>query len=251
MTKTCRLDLWGRAKVDLAFRVDQLSGLAKTMTNSLQDLRPVHGKGIKKNPYPGIVFVVVFHIVAIWGLANGLANSTIELLRGNVQAVVAVEEVESDLPPPPPPPDFKPPDVVAIAPEVSIDLAQAPPPAATTAITAAPPKPPAPVAVAPPPPPPPPPPPSPAVATTSHAVTADDYPAISIRLQEQGTVAITFVISPEGTSTNCEVVTPSGKPRLDEAACRMVVRRWKYKPATQGGKPVAVGQSANIVFQLR
>jgi protein TonB len=196
------------------------------------------------------VFVVAFHAAAIYALASGLANSTIQLLRGNVQAVVAVEKVEENTPPPPPPPDFKPPDVVAIAPEVTIDLAQAPPPAATTAITAAPPKPPAPVAVAPPPPPPPPPP-TPAVATTSHAVTADDYPAISIRLQEQGTVAIKFVISAEGSVSNCEVSTSSGKPRLDEAACRMVERRWKYKPATQNGKPVAVNQAANVVFQLR
>jgi protein TonB len=220
------------------------------MTASLQELRPVHGKGVKKNPWPGIIFVVAFHAVAIYALASGLANSTIQLLRGNVQAVVAVEKVEENAPPPPPPPDFKPPDVVAIAPEVTIDLAQAPPPAATTAITAAPPKPPAPVAVAPPPPPPPPPP-TPAVATTSHAVTADDYPAISIRLQEQGTVAIKFVIGADGSVSNCEVSTPSGKPRLDEAACRMVQRRWKYKPATQDGKPVSVSQQANVVFQLR
>lgn len=220
------------------------------MTNSLADLRPTHGKGVKKNPWPGIIFVVAFHVFAIWALASGLANATVQLLRGNVQAVVAVEEVKNDLPPPPPPPDFKPPDVVAIAPEVTIDLAQAPPPAATTAITAAPPKPPAPVAVAPPPPPPPPPP-TPAVATTSHAVTADDYPAISIRLQEQGTVAINFVVGADGNVSQCEVATASGKPRLDEAACRMVQRRWKYKPATQDGKPVSVKQSANVVFQLK
>ena len=226
------------------------------MTGSLQDLRPVHGQGVKKNPYPGIAFVVVFHIFAIWALASGLASATVDLLRGNVKAVVAVEQSKDDLPPPPPPPDFKPPDVVAIAPEVQIDLAQAPPPATTTALSAPPPKPPAPVVVAPPPPaaappPPPPPPPTPAVATTSHAVTADDYPAISIRLQEQGTVAIKFVINEDGGVSMCEVATPSGKPRLDDAACRMVTRRWKYKPATQDGKPVAVAQTANVVFQLK
>lgn len=206
---------------------------------------------MKKNPWPGIIFVVAFHAAAIYALASGLANSTIQLLRGNVQAVVAVEEVKNDLPPPPPPPDFKPPDVVTIAPEVTIDLAQAPPPTATTSITATPPKPPAPVAVAPPPPPPPPPPPTPAVATTSHAVTADDYPAVSIRLQEQGTVAIKFVVNEMGTVNECSVATPSGKPRLDDAACTMVKRRWKYKPATQDGKPVATQQTANVVFQLK
>jgi periplasmic protein TonB len=220
---------------------------------TLQELRPKHGKGLKKNRWPGIVFVIVFHIAAIWALTMGLANKTIDLLRANVKAVVTTEVVDEDIPPPPPPPDFKPPEVVAVAPEVTIDLAQAPPPATTTSITNTPPRPPAPVVVAPPPPPPPPPPPAPtpAVATTSHAVTAEDYPPISIRLQEQGTVAIKFTISPEGTVNECEVATSSGKARLDEAACTMVKRRWKYKPATQAGKPVAQATTANVVFQLR
>jgi protein TonB len=211
-------------------------------------MRPIHGKGVKKSRWPGVVFVIVFHVAAIWALASGLANSTIQLLRGNLQTVVTTEEVKDDLPPPPPPPDFKPPPVVAIAPEVTIDLAQAPPPAATTAITNTPPKPPAPVAVAPPPPPPPP---TPAVATTSHAVTADDYPPISLRLQEQGTVAIKFVIGASGAVSDCSVTTPSGKPRLDDAACKMVLKRWKYKPATQDGKAVTVSQTANVIFQLK
>lgn len=219
---------------------------------SLQDIRPIHGKALKKNPWPGVVIVVLFHVVFIWALAHGLANATIQLLRGNLQTVVTTEEVKDDLPPPPPPPDFKPPPVVAIAPEVTIDLAQAPPPAATTAITNTPPKPPAPVAVAPPPPPPP----TPAVCIPepcgrAHAVTAEDYPAISLRLQEQGVVAIKFVIGANGSVTECSVTTPSGKPRLDDAACKMVLKRWRYKPATQDGKPVAQAGTANVTFQLK
>jgi protein TonB len=216
------------------------------MSMSLQEIRPIHGTGVKKSRWPGIVFVIVFHVAAIWALASGLANSTVQLLRGNLQTVVTTEDVKEDLPPPPPPPDFKPPPVVAIAPDVAIDLAQAPPPAATTAITNSPPKPPAPVVTAPPPPPP-----TPAVATSSHAVTADDYPPISLRLQEQGTVAIKFVINASGSVTDCNVATSSGKPRLDDAACKMVLRRWKYKPATQDGKAVSVQQTANVIFQLK
>jgi len=82
-------------------------------------------------------------------------------------------------------------------------------------------------------------------------VTADDYPPISIRLQEQGTVAIKFTIGADGTVNECAVTTPSGKPRLDDAACTMVKKRWKYKPATQDGKPVAQATVANVVFQLK
>ena len=64
-------------------------------------------------------------------------------------------------------------------------------------------------------------------------------------------MAIKFVIDPNGSVSECAVATSSGKPRLDDAACTMVKRRWKYKPATQDGKPVAVQQTANVVFQLR
>jgi protein TonB len=71
-------------------------------------------------------------------------------------------------------------------------------------------------------------------------------------LQEQGTVAIRFTINPAGSVDECAVTTSSGKQRLDDAACTMVKRRWKYKPATQDGKPVPqVGATANVVFQLR
>ena len=70
---------------------------------TLQDLRPKHGKALKKNRLPGVIFVIVFHIAAIWALAAGLANKTIELLRGNVKAVVTTEVAQEDLPPPPPP----------------------------------------------------------------------------------------------------------------------------------------------------
>jgi protein TonB len=163
--------------------------------------------------------------------------------------------VKQDLPPPPPPPDFKPPPVVAVVPEVTIDLTRAPPPPPTITTTRpAPPPPPAPpapppvVKVAPPPPPPPPTPPTP---ITSHAVTADDYPPVSIRLQEQGKVAIKYLVKEDGSVAECAVTTPSGKSRLDDAACTMVKRRWKFKPATQEGKPVSEYLTAEVIFQLK
>ena len=91
---------------------------------------------------------------------------------------------------------------------------------------------------------------TPAVATTSHALTAEDYPAESLRLAEQGTVGVRFVIGDTGDVTECAMTISSGKPRLDDAACA-VVRKWKYMPATRDGMPVAVPSTANIVFQLR
>jgi hypothetical protein len=43
----------------------------------------------------------------------------------------------------------------------------------------------------------------------------------------------------------------SGKIRLDDAACTMAKKRWKFKPATQRGKPVAEYLTAEVIFQLK
>lgn len=220
---------------------------------ALQELRPVHGKPLKKNPWPGIVLVIILHVAGIYALATGLASKTVDLLRGNIKAVVTTEEVKDDVPPPPPPPDFKPPPVNAIAPEVTIDLAAAPPPPVTTAISNTPPPPPAPPApvVQAAPPPPPPPKQVDATPTTSHGVTADDYPPVSIRLQEQGKVGIKYVVGADGVVSECAVTGSSGKPRLDDAACTMVKKRWKFKPATLGDKPFAQAITAEVIFALK
>jgi TonB family protein len=92
---------------------------------------------------------------------------------------------------------------------------------------------------------------TPAVAITDHLIRAEDYPRQSIRSNEQGTVGVAFTINTDGEVTECSVAISSGKPRLDEAACALVIRRWRYKPATENGMPVTQNATANIVFQLR
>ena len=89
---------------------------------------------------------------------------------------------------------------------------------------------------------------TPAVATTSHAVTRGDYPQDSIRLHESGEVTVTYVINEMGSIASCSVVLSSGNGRLDNAACVMVKRRWKYTPATQDGKPASIQYISKIVF---
>jgi TonB family protein len=99
-------------------------------------------------------------------------------------------------------------------------------------------------------PPPPLPPSTPAMPTTTHAVTVDDYPPDSVRLQEQGAVKLKYLIQTDGNVGDCQLMESSGFPRLDDAAC-VIVRKWQFKPATQGGKPVAVSLPAEIVFKLK
>lgn len=86
---------------------------------------------------------------------------------------------------------------------------------------------------------------------TSHAMATDDYPLESLRNHEQGQVRIEFVVGTDGTVDDCRVVRSSGIPRLDDAACTMVKRKWKYRPATQDGKPVRAMQIVNVNFVLK
>jgi len=84
----------------------------------------------------------------------------------------------------------------------------------------------------------------------SHAVGPGDYPAISIRLGEQGGVLLRYTIDKDGSVTGpCDLIQASGKARIDEAACTLT-HRWKFTPATQNGQPVAVKIVAGIVFAL-
>ena len=90
------------------------------------------------------------------------------------------------------------------------------------------------------------------VALTGHSVTADDYPAVSIRLQEQGTVQVKYLVDAAGDVGTCFVTGSSGKARLDDAACRMVKARWKFRPALRdGGTPIPVWLDGQITFQLQ
>lgn len=67
-----------------------------------------------------------------------------------------------------------------------------------------------------------------------------DYPPDARRAEEQGVVSIALLIGPDGTPSACEVTQSSGFEALDEATCRLAVRRGHFRPATDaGGQPVA------------
>jgi len=201
---------------------------------------------MKKNRLPGVIFVIVLHILLIWALISGLATATMELVRGNIEAAVVAEEEIEDLAPPPPPPDFEPPPPVVPPPSVVIDIQRAPV-ENTTAIQqvvdrAAPP----PVAA-----PPPPPPIRPFTPDgNGNRVTARDYPAISIRLRETGLVVVNVCVEENGDVSDVTLVTSSGHDRLDAATVRMVKGRFRYNAATQGGAAVRLCQEQPVRWAL-
>jgi TonB family protein len=93
--------------------------------------------------------------------------------------------------------------------------------------------------------------PTPPEPITSHVVTVDDYPVASRGLQEQGTVEVKYLVGEDGVVSDCSVTASSGKRLLDIAACTIVKRRWKFKPAMKDGKPFADTVTAGVIFRLK
>lgn len=110
------------------------------------------------------------------------------------------------------------------------------------------PAPPPPVVVHAPPAPPPPPPVQRPVAKVNLAMDAEDYPASSQRNGEQGTSHMTFTVGADGRVSGCSA--SGATPTLNQAACAIAERRWRFKPATQDGQPITTTMSQNVRWVL-
>ena len=66
-----------------------------------------------------------------------------------------------------------------------------------------------------------------------------DYPAAAFQSGIQGVLRTRYTIGTNGRVIRCEVLDSSGSPLLDETTCRLVMQRFRYRPARNAaGKPV-------------
>jgi protein TonB len=188
------------------------------------------------------IIIVVIHILAIWAFASGLARSGAKYLQTILQTNIIQSEKPKELPPPPPQADLKiRPPVQVIAPAFAINIPAEPPPMAV--VTTKPP--PAPVVKA-------------IVVPQAPVVPmkatyapdpADYYPDSSRRAGEEGRTLVKICVDVRGKIGNVEVAGSSGHPDLDAAALRYA-HAMRFKPATQGGKPIDICSSQPVKFQL-
>lgn len=194
--------------------------------------------------------VAVIHVFLGYAIVTGLAGNIVKKITEPLKTVNIKEEVKPpEEPPPPPPKDIEIPPFVP-PPEVTID---APPVAPTITVQqkvqqVEPPKFVAPVA-APTPPAPPSSPPSPSVLRGG-GISEDDYPEASKRAEEQGTTRVSYTVGTDGKATACAVLASSGSTRLDETACKLVERRFRFTPATREGKPVTEIKQQAIKWRI-
>lgn len=76
-----------------------------------------------------------------------------------------------------------------------------------------------------------------------------NYPALSRRYEEVGTVLLRLLVTAEGSAAEVQIKKTSGHALLDEAA-RSAVQDWRFHPATADGKPVAQWYQLSIPFTL-
>ncbi len=180
--------------------------------------------------FVGLGIVAALHVVVIWGLVNGLARHAVELLPLPIETKIIEERAApEEAPPPPPPPDFVAPPPPPFIPPPEINIVQAAPrQTAITTVTSTPP----PVAPAP----------APRAAVRVAPVVRakncrdPDYPAVSERLGEVGTVVLSLLVGVDGRVKDRRVESSSGYPRLDKAALEGL-GRCRFTPGTNDGVP--------------
>jgi protein TonB len=75
------------------------------------------------------------------------------------------------------------------------------------------------------------------------------YPDVARRARIEGKVILQAVVDKEG-NVNEVTVLSSNNPMFNDAAIE-AVKQWKYKPATQNGRPVSVFYTVRVDFRLR
>lgn len=88
----------------------------------------------------------------------------------------------------------------------------------------------------------------PRFATPSEALRPP-YPSSKIAREEEASLRLRLAIDARGRVTAVEPVGPAD-PAFLEAARRHLIAKWRYKPATEDGRPVASSTVITLRFQL-
>jgi len=204
---------------------------------------------------PALVAGVLLHLALFGALRWGAGPEAPAQALQVVQALLLNDPVPAKAAPPVPAPSSPPPPartpttpapVSAPAPvPAPAALATSPAPVAAPVPGPAAPAPAAPVALA-----------APAAKGVRTAATVQlgacekpAYPSASVRLEEEGTVHLRFLVGTDGRVVQSEVLKSSGFKRLDEAA-RTGLAKCLFKPATVDGQPEQAWASIQYTWRL-
>lgn len=207
-----------------------------------------------------LALVIGLHVAMIWGLWNAQIRQAIEQTTPLFVSLIVQAPPKVEQAPIPPPKPVKPKPVIKPKPVV-----EPPPPEPQQIVSTEPvvepveftaPPPPEPIEVEP----------EPAPVISEAPAVVDQvslpelavactnrsppvYPAWSKRMREQGEVVLQVFLDTAGKVVRTEINRTSGSPRLDEAALQ-AVQRWRCRPATVDGRPVATVALQSINFVI-
>ncbi len=78
-----------------------------------------------------------------------------------------------------------------------------------------------------------------------------EYPPVSRRLGEQGTVILQVLVDAEGRAIEAKIVQSSGFPRLDQAAIAGVKDDYRFVPGTLDGKAQPMWYTFKFTWKLQ
>lgn len=186
---------------------------------------------------------VVVHIVLGYAFTSGLALKAVKVITGPLETFEVEEPTKPEEEPPPPPPELD--EIPPYVPPPEVVVESIAPPAPTITVQTEAPRitPPAPT--------------GPSQRATpkgrlGDTITTDDYPDASIRAEEEGLSVIRYSIGPDGRviKGSCAVAQSSGYSRLDNRACELAERRFRFNPALSNGQPTTDQRTQRIRWQL-
>jgi TonB family protein len=82
-------------------------------------------------------------------------------------------------------------------------------------------------------------------------VETSDYPAVSLRNNEEGATRFFLTIGVDGLVKDCKVTEPSGHQALDDATCALIKERARFRPAfDKDGNKVEGNWASSIVWKI-
>lgn len=79
---------------------------------------------------------------------------------------------------------------------------------------------------------------------------APSYPPEALSRELEGTVMLKVLVDVDGSPLSVEIERSSGHRKLDDAARRQVLRKWKFKPAIKDGQAIQVYGIVPVSFTL-
>ncbi|HEX8654064.1 MAG TPA: energy transducer TonB [Allosphingosinicella sp.] len=85
----------------------------------------------------------------------------------------------------------------------------------------------------------------------SGRISNQDYPAAALRDQAEGVSLLRLRVREDGRVTTCELAESSGHRALDNTACSLAQRRFRFNPAVDAaGRPTAGWQTIAVSWVL-